>query len=253
MAYCVRSEQYRRQIEGSDGMRAALGGTSAPNRSSSRVRAGTNADGGSKPIAGSTTSLGIKPAAPVRISQQRFDSIKVTDAFSSSVGIDSGLPCHVQHGSSRNDIKWDIPPEEIQAQAWPLLITAAAGLQQRTHPHAIKSRNGFADLCSFITTLDAAALRQVTSHIRAALIVGLSKADKTFDVFFAALDALVRLSDALQTDLNPYLGALLAPIAKAAASRNRTVKEKVELSLNDVVRNGGEEAGRIIKSKIPCF
>lgn len=76
---------------------------------------------------------------------------------------------------------------------------------------------------------------------------------KTFDIFFACLDALKSLSDALQNELNPYLAPMLAPIAKAAAGRNRMVQEKVDCCLTEVIANGGEEAARVIKIKIPCF
>jgi len=108
-------------------------------------------------------------------SRTNADSMKVTDTFVSKG--DCALPCHVQHGSCRNEIQWDISPEEMRAQVWPLLILAASGLQECTHPCAIKSRKGFADLCRTITIVDPKALRQVTNNLRKALTIGLEKAD----------------------------------------------------------------------------
>lgn len=212
---------------------------------------------GSKTSVGSKSSTASKPRldpnANRTMSHQRFDAMKVTDAFGCDSKNGADLPCHVQHGSCRNEIQWDISPEDLQTRVWPLLIVAAGGLQQRTHPHAIKSRNGFADLCTFIKEIDTPSLRQVTTHLRTALVSGWAKADKTFDVFFATLDALVRLSDALQSNLNSYLAALLAPLAKAAGAGNKQVKLKVNETLGQIYTNGGDEALKIIRSKLPTF
>jgi len=242
----AQTAHYRAGIECSDNMRAAMGGSSG-----SRATKDTTMKKPAvvKPV---VRAHGSNIAPRRLLSHSRFDAMKKTDPFDADCKFSKDLPCHVNHGSCRNEIQWDISTEELQGRAWTLLVTAAAGLRVRTHPHAVKCRKGFTDLCNIVSNSNPEQLKTVTQHIRSAMIEGLQNdPDKTQDVFFAALDALGHLSDKFGEQLNPILGPLLVPLSKAL--KNKNCAERVDSLLHTLCRNGGDDTAKAVKSRIPCF
>lgn len=55
-----------------------------------------------------------------------------------------GIPCRLVHGSVKNRLMWNQPPDEVPFD--PVLVTLAEGLRETAHPFAFVAQSGFKDL-----------------------------------------------------------------------------------------------------------
>lgn len=156
-----------------------------------------------------------------------------------------GIPCRIVHGSIKHKLHWDRQPEDLDY--FPLLITFAEGLAETEHPYVFVARQGFMDL------LDAEGCAEKVCAVTPDLIKPLRVAlmSKEADIFTATLKAIIKLSEVVGEALNPHLSLLCTQISK------RMFKPEFQEIIMEVLQcldaNGGPDAVRIIKSKVPTY
>ena len=178
---------------------------------------------------------------------------KTIDAFSTNCAKSvfaaaysrGSIPCRLVHGSVKHKLVWSVPPETLPFD--PLLITLADGIRETVHPYSFVARQGFKEL---LATPDAGPtatklIPKLIMPLKAALI----HSDGT--VFESGIDALSQLSEVVQMALNPQLKNLLAPMSKRIMQKK--YREKVTSLLQRMEEFGGEEAGKLIKAKVPTY
>lgn len=156
-----------------------------------------------------------------------------------------GIPCRLVHGSVKNRLMWNQPPEHVPFD--PVLLHLADGLRETSHPFNFVAQAGFKDL---LETQDAdekaiAVLPKLVLPIKNAII---SEDDSVFE---AGLNALTQLSDAVGPHLNQHIKIYLSVLCKRLSSRK--FKNQVQDALNKFEANGGKEVVPIIKTKIPTY
>jgi len=155
------------------------------------------------------------------------------------------VPCRLVHGSVKHKLSWSVPPETVPFD--PLLVTLAEGIREKVHPHMFVAREGFRELLLVPEASDKARplLAKVVPAIRMAM------ADRDGDVFEAGLTALIQLSDAVTSFLNPHLKLTLVPASKRSMEKKH--REHVMDAMQRLESNGGKEAYVAIKAKIPTY
>lgn len=196
--------------------------------------------------------------AKQRLSEQRFDKHKASNPFASQAvrhktGFSAaftagGLPARINHDSGvRQSLAWSLPLEQLNYD--PLLLTFFEGLCETDHPYVFVARKGVEDLLEApgATQKTAPLVGQIVPLIRKAL---LSKAPGVFD---ATLVAIAQLSPVVGPALNPHLAHLLVQVSKYVLTGPARTRELVQEVLGAMEENGGEEAHKAIKKKVPTW
>lgn len=168
------------------------------------------------------------------------------------------LPCHIDHGTCRNRITWEVTPDQVGARRDGLLGLCADGLRESRHPHATVARLAFADLAALEGSgpISEEALRHVMAGLRLALLAGGPQAQRpapklgaTRDggVFESALLALRQISAAEGPRLVPHLHLVLPPIGHQLFSRCH--RELIQEVLREVAARGGPEAEKVMRTR----
>lgn len=210
--------------------------------------------GGQRPRSGSTP-------AP-KLSQARFDPMKVAPAFSSGSGsrfaaqyTQGNLPCHIDHGCNANRISWDVPTTDLLARRGMLLALCAEGLRETRHPYATVARLAFADLAQLdADPLTDDELRRVMAAVRAALTAEHSAAgtpkmgaSRSSGVFEAALMALRQIVQVEGVRLVPHLHLVIPPIGKHLFGKAHS--EAIQATLRDLESFGGPDAAKAMRAR----
>ncbi|ETV77091.1 hypothetical protein, variant [Aphanomyces astaci] len=155
------------------------------------------------------------------------------------------IPCRINHGGIKNSLQWNTPPEELDYN--PLLVTCCEGFLETDHPFVFLARQGFQDLMGANGADDKVRplLGMLIPPIRGALM---SSDDEVITV---ALQAIQSVSEAVGADMNVHLAKLIQQVHRKYT--NKALKGPIDATLAALERNGGTEALRIIRTKIPTY
>jgi hypothetical protein len=156
-----------------------------------------------------------------------------------------GIPCRIEHGNVNMKLVWSIPPESLEYD--PTLIICFEGLLETLHPYSFAAKQCVREL------LTAKGAEEKVIPILGRLIPHLKNAltcDNP-DTFVEAMNVVEMLSDLVGEHLNPYLHFFLQSINKR--SFNLKYKERVFDLMRTLEQNGGEDALKEIKKKIPTY
>jgi len=159
--------------------------------------------------------------------------------------LQGGVPCRVNHGAVFCRLQWDEDPSQLAYD--PLIFTISDGLSEHQHPFAFIAQTAFKELMlapnakGKVTPL----IPTIVRNLRKAM---LSKQDA---VFTATLEAIKELSECVQEALTPHFGSLLIQINRKAFEKK--FKQPVFECLHTLASNGGPNAVKTIKLKIPAF
>lgn len=222
--------------------------------------------GGANVVFGRSSDPSAKPSSkPMprakpkqRLSEQRFDKHRAANPFAtntvkhktgfSAAFTGGGLPARINHDSGvRQSLSWSLPLEQLNYD--PLLLTFFEGLCETDHPYVFVARKGIEDLLAApgATQKSAPLVGQIVPLLRKAL---LSKAPGVFD---ATLVAIAQLSPVVGPALNPHLPHLLVQVSKYVLTGPAKTRELVQEVLTAMEENGGEEAHKAIKKKVPTW
>lgn len=156
-----------------------------------------------------------------------------------------GIPCRIEHGNVNMKLVWSIPPESLEYD--PTLIICFEGLLETVHPYNFAAKQCVRELLTAKGAEEKVIpiLGRLIPHLKNALIC-----DKP-ETFVEAMNVVELLSDLVKEQLNPYLHFFLQSINKR--SFNLKYKERVFDIMRILEMNGGEEAFREIKKKVPTY
>ncbi|EQC29245.1 hypothetical protein SDRG_13118 [Saprolegnia diclina VS20] len=155
------------------------------------------------------------------------------------------IPCRINHGGIKNALQWNQSPEDVEYN--PLLVTCCEGFQETDHPYVFLARQGFNDLMTANGADDKVRplLGLLIPPIRAALMA------PDDDVLVVTLKAIQAIADAVGSDMNVHLPKLIQQIHRKYSSK--ALRATIDDTLGALERNGGPEALRIIRTKIPTY
>lgn len=156
-----------------------------------------------------------------------------------------GIPCRIEHGNVNMKLVWSIPPESLEYD--PTLIICFEGLLETLHPYSFAAKQCVREL------LTAKGAEEKVIPILGRLIPHLKNAltcDNP-DTFVEAMNVVEMLSDLVGEHLNQYLHFFLQSINKR--SFNLKYKERVFDLMRTLEQNGGQEALKEIKKKVPTY
>ena len=156
-----------------------------------------------------------------------------------------GIPCRIEHGNVNMKLVWSIPPESLEYD--PTLIICFEGLMETLHPYSFAAKQCVREL------LTAKGADEKVIPILGRLIPHLKNAltcDNP-DTFVEAMNVVEMLSDLVGEHLNPYLHFFLQSINKR--SFNLKYKERVFDLMRILEQNGGPDALKEIKKKVPTY
>ena len=156
-----------------------------------------------------------------------------------------GIPCRIEHGNVNMKLVWSIPPESLEYD--PTLIICFEGLLETLHPYSFAAKQCVREM------LTAKGAEEKVIPILGRLIPHLKNAltcDNP-DTFVEAMNVVEMLSDLVGDYLNPYLHFFLQSINKR--SFNLKYKERVFDLMRTLEQNGGPDALKEIKKKIPTY
>lgn len=156
-----------------------------------------------------------------------------------------GIPCRLNFNGSKMKLQWNIPPTELNYV--PVLEICFEGLLETDHPYKFAARECIKEM------LSAEHSYEKVLPLLPKLILLLRKAleSNIEDIFIEGMEVIKRLSFLLKEQLNQYLFLVLQQINRR--SFKLKYKERVFNLLRDFEDNGGEEAYKIIKNKIPTY
>ena len=156
-----------------------------------------------------------------------------------------GIPCRIEHGNVNMKLVWTIPLESLDYD--PTLITCFEGLLETVHPYSFAAKQCVREM---LTTKGAEEkvipiLGRLIPHLKNALTCD------NPDTFVEAMNVVEMLSDLVKEQLNPYLHFFLQSINKR--SFNLKYKERVFDLMRILEQNGGPDALKEIKKKVPTY
>lgn len=100
----------------------------------------------------------------------KFNTREIQKTAFGTIYSNGGIPCRLVHGSVKNRLMWNHPPEKVAFD--PVLITLADGLRETQFPFSFVAQAGFKDL---LETQDAdekavAVLPKLVQPIKSALV-----------------------------------------------------------------------------------
>jgi hypothetical protein len=137
-----------------------------------------------------------------------FNTREIQKTAFGTIYSNGGIPCRLVHGSVKNRLMWNQPPENVPFD--PVLVTLADGLRETSHPFNFVAQSGFKDL---LETQDA---DEKAIHVLPKLVLPIKNAIIADDdaVFEAGLNALAQLSDAVGSHLNQHLKIYLSVVSR---------------------------------------
>jgi hypothetical protein len=197
----------------------------------------------------------LRPAGYTNRPSAVLDARKASNPFSKSGArknspfaqaySDGGVPCRICHGGVKHKLQWDVEPVELDY--YPILITFAFGLAETKHPYVFVAPVGFEQLLLADGAYEK--VMPLVKDLMRPLRLSLASNDKT--VANNALKAVHLLSNLVGNELTQYLPMLLVPIKSKWFKPN--FKEKITELLQSLEEQGGVEAYKKIKKKVPTY
>ncbi|CAF0930946.1 unnamed protein product [Brachionus calyciflorus] len=174
-----------------------------------------------------------------------FNTREIQRTAFGTIYSNGGIPCRLVHGSIKNRLMWNTPPEQVPFD--PILVTLAEGLKETQFPFNFVAQEGFKDLLETRNSSEKAieVLPKIVIPIKNAITTN------NDEIFIAGLNALVQLSDAVGPHLNTHLKIYLSILCRRLTQKQ--FKDQVTEALNKFEQNGGKEVVPIIKTKIPTY
>ena len=187
----------------------------------------------------------------------KFDSRKTNNAFGTNKHLTpfskrysaGAIPIRIDHGAVRLKLQWEVDPANIKGREYAdLLVLFAEGIREVKHPYVTVARKAFEEMLSLDDAsdkIDEELVKAVIMPIRKALT---SKAD---DVFTAGVNAVMLLSRVVGAKLNRFLTIIVTQISRKAFVPK--FKDVVSEALSTLGEEGGADAVKIIRKKVPTF
>jgi hypothetical protein len=155
------------------------------------------------------------------------------------------VPCRIQHSTSKMYLKWDVPLEELDYD--PLLILAAEGIRETTHPYVVVARTAFQEMCQ------AEGASEKIQPLVGKLITPIRMALTSTEpgVFEYSLDAIQLLVTVVGDAISEHLNVLLIPINKKCFDKQYSTK--IHSLLNHIEECAGPQVVKLIKAKVPTY
>eukprot|EP01060_Flectonema_neradi_P017856 TRINITY_DN246_c5_g2_i2.p1 TRINITY_DN246_c5_g2~~TRINITY_DN246_c5_g2_i2.p1 ORF type:complete len:231 (+),score=30.30 TRINITY_DN246_c5_g2_i2:43-693(+) len=155
-----------------------------------------------------------------------------------------GIPVHIGHTGNTMKLVWDCKPEEVDEGR--LIVLSAQGLKECAHPSVFLAPAVFESLLqrpgigerTVVPLLD-----RIVPPIRESLYEP--------NCLAKGIQAVRLVSSAAGPHLNKYLPNILQGVARHLS--NKVHRETIESLLISLEENGGPEASKIIKAKIPTY
>ncbi|KAJ3328670.1 hypothetical protein HDU91_004050, partial [Kappamyces sp. JEL0680] len=142
---------------------------------------------------------------------------------------------------------WNQQPSSLDYN--PLFITFCEGLRETQHPFRFIVEQGLSDLIEAPNAYEKILPLMPTAL--GPIRMGLAIKDKT--QFLVSLRVFAKLVVLLGPELEPYLGAILPPIASRVLAPDAAVREAVHDALTEVQMNGGQKTLDIIRKRVPTY
>ncbi|RNA22032.1 hypothetical protein BpHYR1_032965 [Brachionus plicatilis] len=174
-----------------------------------------------------------------------FNTREIQKTAFGTIYSNGGIPCRLVHGSVKNKLMWNTPPEKVPFD--PVLVILAEGLRETQHPFNFVAREGFKDLLLTHNASEKAIeiLPKLVIPVKNAIVLD------NDEIFEAGINALMQLSDAVGAYLNAHLKIYLSILCRRLTQKK--YRDQVTDALNKFEQNGGKEVVPIIKTKIPTY
>lgn len=179
----------------------------------------------------------------------QFGTQKFATSFS-NIYSKGGIPFRLEHGSVKHKLRWLTAPEQLDTFD-PLLVLLLDGLRETDHPYSFLARQGAHELLNSRGAFEK--ILPLLPRAASALRQGLTSKDK--QIFLKTLSVL----EDFAVLIGPYAAeTLLAPsagIVSQLASKSfiKEFKQPIEQTLYKFEENGGPEAYKAIKAKVPTW
>eukprot|EP00668_Euglena_longa_P033551 GGOE01043136.1.p1 GENE.GGOE01043136.1~~GGOE01043136.1.p1 ORF type:complete len:256 (+),score=66.20 GGOE01043136.1:110-769(+) len=206
--------------------------------------------------AASTADVEAMPVSkpPEKLSRLRFDSKKFANPFATKAkhrtpfgeaAQEGSLPFHIQHKARDMALSWTVPIESVNFER--LLPLCFEGLREKQHPYNFLAKQAVQEMldCEAAAPRVVPLLPVLLPSLKAALGEGNPELTQT------CLRTLSRLSDLTGPALDPHLNQFLTLLNRMLTERK--TRQVVEDLLSRFLQNGGPEAPKLIKSKVPTF
>ena len=131
----------------------------------------------------------------------------------------------------------------------PILITFFEGLQETAFPYVFVVKQGLKEL---LMAPDAAPkIKLVLPSCVPSLRLALSS--KAVELYYTALESLEILAKLMGSALTPHLGFLLPPLGSKVLGSDISLRERTYSVLATIEENGGTDALKVIRSRIPTY
>jgi hypothetical protein len=156
------------------------------------------------------------------------------------------IPACIDHGCNTNKLKWSTSPDESEYD--PLLVLCFEAIVETEHPYLFLARQMLTDM------LNADGATQKCQPLVPALVGAARGAllSKDEGAVSFAITAVTMLSRVVGQAMNPQLKMLVAQLHRHAL-KSRSLSGLVTTALQTLEENGGPEALKVIKAKIPTY
>ena len=158
-----------------------------------------------------------------------------------------GIPCHLQHGSSKLYLQWDIPFEKIDY--FSILPICFEGIIETIHPFKFLSRQSCKELLLAKNINVKEKVIPILNKLFNCLRIGFNSFDD--ETFLDSCDICQILINIVKEKANPYLNLILQKMNKRCFEQK--FRSRIYELCKVIEENGGIEAKKIILEQIPTY
>ena len=158
-----------------------------------------------------------------------------------------GIPCHLQHGSTKLYLQWDLPFEKIDY--FSILPICFEGIIETIHPYKFISRQSCKELLLAENINVKEKIIPILNKLFYSLRNGINSNDD--DTFLFSCELCEILIQIIGDSCIPYLNLILQKLNKRCF--NQKFRNRIFELCRIIEENGGKEAKKIIIDKIPTY
>ena len=158
-----------------------------------------------------------------------------------------GIPCHLQHGSSKLYLQWDSPFEKIDY--FSILPICFEGIIETIHPFKFISRQSCKELLLAKNINVKEKVIPILNKLFNSLRIGINSFDD--ETFLDSCDICQILISIVKEKANPYLNLILQKMNKRCFDQK--FRSRIYELCKVIEENGGNEAKKIILEQIPTY